>query len=96
MIGDMSPKTSKSKTSASAVPRSSVSRKPRLAIEDDERHRDDVDNYISRNRDALNSSIRKSRQEVAEGKVSSKSVDSIIAEGQQRRFQPLSLRSGIA
>jgi len=87
MIAAMRTKTNKAKNSTAAVRRSPSPPKPQLAIEDDERHRENVDNYISRNRDALNSSIRKSRREVAEGKVSSKSVDSIIAEGRQRHLR---------
>jgi predicted RNase H-like nuclease (RuvC/YqgF family) len=55
-----------------------------LSVEDDERHSDQVDDYISRNRDALNESIRKSRKELAEGKVSKKSISDIIAEGRRR------------
>jgi hypothetical protein len=55
-----------------------------LPIEDDERHAADVDDYINRNREALNASIRRSRREIAEGKVSSKSIDAIIAEGRRR------------
>jgi hypothetical protein len=53
---------------------------PDIAIEDDERHRDDVGGYIARNREALNTSIKKSRSEIAKGKVSSKSIDDIVAE----------------
>jgi hypothetical protein len=55
---------------------------PDIAIEDDERHFDDVGDYIARNRDALNASINKSRAEIAKGKVSSKSVDDIVAESE--------------
>jgi hypothetical protein len=55
-----------------------------LPIEDDERHRDQVDGYVARNRDALNESIRRARQEFAEGKISTKSFDDIIAEGRKR------------
>jgi hypothetical protein len=53
-------------------------------IEDDERHRDQVDGYVARNRNALNESIRRARQEFAEGKVSTKSFSDIIAEGRKR------------
>ncbi|MGD0865012.1 MAG: hypothetical protein ABSA49_05600 [Rhizomicrobium sp.] len=55
-----------------------------LPIEDDERHRDQVDGYVARNRDALNESIRRSRQEFVEGKISAKTFDDIIAEGRKR------------
>jgi len=58
-----------------------------LLIEDDERHRDQVDGYIARNRDALNESIRRSRREFAEGKISSKTFDDIIAEGRKRHIR---------
>jgi len=43
--------------------------------------------YISRNRDALNESIRRSRQEIANGKISLKSIDQIIADGYRRHGQ---------
>jgi hypothetical protein len=55
-----------------------------LAVEDDERHGDEVDAYIDRNRAALNESIRKSRKEIAVGKVSKKSIDDIVTEGRRR------------
>jgi hypothetical protein len=57
---------------------------PVLAVEDDERHAAQVDDYIVRNRDALNASIKRSRAEVAEGKVSTKSIDDLIADGRRR------------
>ena len=53
-------------------------------IEDDERYIDEVGNYIHRNRDALNASIKRSREEIARGKYSKKSVSGIIAEGKSR------------
>jgi len=59
---------------------------PPLPSEDDE-DRAEAAEYIARNRDALNASIRRSRQEVAEGKVSSKSIDQIIADGRRRHRQ---------
>ena len=55
-----------------------------LQIEDDERHGDDVADYIERNREALNASIKRSRREIAEGKSSKKTIDEIIAEGKAR------------
>ncbi len=58
-----------------------------LPVEDDERHSDQVDDYIARNRDALNASISKSRKELAEGKVSTKSIDDIIAEGRRKHVK---------
>jgi hypothetical protein len=57
-----------------------------IAIEDDERHSGDVDSYIARNRGALNSSIKKSRAEIAKGKTSTKSIENIITEGCTRLF----------
>jgi dihydropteroate synthase len=56
-----------------------------VSIEDDERHVEDVSDYIRRNRDALNVSIKRSRAEVAKGKHSKKSVGGIIAEGKARQ-----------
>jgi hypothetical protein len=55
-----------------------------VSIEDDERHIDDVGDYIRRNRDALNASIKRSRSEIAKGKPSKKSIGDIIAEGKAR------------
>lgn len=66
-------------------PKLAASSKPLPAIEDDERHRDEVDGFLSRNRDALNASIRRSRKELAEGKTSTKTIDDIIAEGRKKR-----------
>ena len=54
------------------------------AIEDDERHREQVDDFVTRNRDALNDSIRRSRRELARGEPSSKTIGDIIAEGRKR------------
>ena len=80
----MSTKTTKPKnTKAATVGRGRAAR-PILPIEDDERHLEQVDDYVSRNRDALNASIQRSRKEITEGKVSSKSIDTIIAEGRRR------------
>ena len=55
-----------------------------VSIEDDERHVDDVGDYIRRNRDALNASIKRSRNEIAKGKYSEKSMSDIIARGKAR------------
>ena len=55
-----------------------------VSIEDDERHIDDVTDYIRRNRDALNASIKRSRDEIANGKHSKKNVSEIISEGKAR------------
>lgn len=57
---------------------------PDVAIEDDERHLDSVDDYIAKNAEALNDSIRHSRMQAAEGRVSKKSMSKIIAEGKAR------------
>jgi len=56
---------------------------PTPAVED-ERHAERVDDYITRNRGALNASIERSRREVSEGKVSTKTFDELIAEGRSR------------
>jgi len=58
-------------------------------IEDDERHRDLVDDFIARNRDALNDSIRRSRRELARGERSTKTIDDIVAEGRKRHTKRL-------
>jgi hypothetical protein len=71
-------------TKAKARKTGSPDHRAALPIEDDERHAVEVDDYISRNRDTLNTSIQRSRREVAEGKVSSKSIETIIAEGHRR------------
>jgi hypothetical protein len=55
-----------------------------LSIEDDERHIDDVGEYIRRNRDALNASIEGARNEIARGKHSKKKMSEIIGEGKSR------------
>ena len=77
-------KTTKSKVAKAVGARAQRASKPDISIEDDERYRDHVDGYISRNRDVLNASIRKSRKEIAEGRVSSKSIGEIISEGRRR------------
>jgi antitoxin ParD1/3/4 len=58
--------------------------RPLPSVEDDERYRDEMDAFIARNRDALNASIRRGRKEVAEGKMSSRTIDDIIAEGRKK------------
>jgi hypothetical protein len=55
-----------------------------VSIEDDERHIDDVGDYIRRNRDALNASIKRSRGEIAKGKHADRNMSEIIAEGKAR------------
>jgi len=82
--GRMTTKTIKSKVTKAVRGRARRASKSDVSIEDDERYRDQVDGYISRNRDSLNASIRKSRKEIAEGRVSSKSIGEIISEGRRR------------
>jgi hypothetical protein len=57
---------------------------PALPIEDDERHGNDIDAFIARNREVLSVSLRRARREVAEGKTSAKNIDTVIAEGRSR------------
>jgi hypothetical protein len=78
----MTTKTSKVKKSRTTQAATRTA-KSLLPIEDDENHHGDVENFVARNRDALNASIRKSRREIAAGKTSSKDVDAIIAEGRK-------------
>ena len=66
-------------------PKLGASSKPLPAVEDDERHRDEADGFLSRNRDTLNASIRRSRKELAEGNISSKTINDIITEGRMKR-----------
>jgi hypothetical protein len=65
-------------------PKMSDSSRPLPAVEDDERVRDEVDAFITRNRDALNASIQRGRKEVAEGNMPTDAIDDIIAEGRKR------------
>lgn len=65
-------------------PKMGESSRPLPAVEDDERYRDEVDAFVARNRDALNASIRRGRKEVAEGKMSSRTIEDIIAEGRKK------------
>jgi len=58
--------------------------RPPLPVEDDERHRGDADGFLTRNRNALDASIRRSRKEIAEGKISSKTIDDIITDGRRK------------
>ncbi len=55
-----------------------------LPIEADERDRDEVDAFISRNREALNESIRLSRQEAVEKRGGARTIEDIIADGRRR------------
>ena len=60
-----------------------------MPIEADERHEDQVDGFIARNRDALNESIRQSRKELIKGVHSPRTVDQIVAEGRSRHKRTL-------
>lgn len=57
---------------------------PLLSVEDDERHRDAVDDFITRNHSALNASIRQGRQQAAAGDLPTDTVEDIIGEGLKR------------
>jgi len=54
------------------------------AVEVDERHQGDVDAFVVRHRDALNTSIRRSREELGKGVKSARTIDDIIADGLER------------
>lgn len=53
-------------------------------VELDERHRGDVDAFIERNRDALNESIRRSREEFARGDYCRLSFAEILDDCRER------------
>jgi hypothetical protein len=55
-----------------------------LPLEADERHQDQVDDFIARNRDELAASVVRSREELARGASTSRTVDQIIADGRRR------------
>lgn len=61
-----------------------VTTRPAAPVEDDERHTTELNDYVTRNRRALNASLDQARAEFAAGKVSKKSVKDIIAEGRRR------------
>lgn len=54
------------------------------AVEADERHQADVDAFVGRNSEALNESIRRSREDVARGVRSRRTIDDIISDGRRR------------
>ncbi|HEY1613434.1 MAG TPA: hypothetical protein VGF97_07085 [Rhizomicrobium sp.] len=60
------------------------SRAPAAQTAGNERHRADTDSFIARNHEALDRSIRTAREELSAGKVSEKTIDTIIAEGRER------------
>ncbi len=64
--------------------RKKLPEKTGISIEDDERHAGDVDSYVARNRKALNASIGRSREEIAKGKFSTKSIGDIVTDGKAR------------
>ena len=55
-----------------------------IAVEADERDRDQVDAFLARNRDVLNAELRKSRAELSSDQHSQRSVSEIIAERRAR------------
>jgi len=57
---------------------------PVLDVGADERHQDDVDRVIARNRDALNASIRRSRGEIERGVQATRTISDIISDGRKR------------
>jgi hypothetical protein len=57
---------------------------PRPAVEAEARHEADLDGFVGRNRDALNASIRRSREELGQGVHSGRTVGAIIADGRKR------------
>lgn len=85
----MKNKKRKVKISAVAAQRALRAAHAQVPVEDDERYRDQVDDYIARNRDALNESIQKSRREIAAGKSSTKTISKIIAEGRRRHTRDI-------
>jgi hypothetical protein len=54
------------------------------AVESDERHREDVDRFVTRNREELNASIQRARAEVEAGVHSARTIDDIILDGRKR------------
>jgi hypothetical protein len=58
-----------------------------LAIESDELHQPEIDAFITRNRDVLNESIRRSLDELERGVVSQLTIQDIIADGMRRHGQ---------
>lgn len=56
---------------------------PDAAAEADAGHQDGVDGFIARHRDALNASIQRSREEMARGVGSTRSINDIVADGRK-------------
>jgi hypothetical protein len=54
------------------------------AVDVDERHQDEVDAFIARNRGALNTSLRRSREEVGKGVKARRTITDIIVDGRKR------------
>jgi hypothetical protein len=70
----MTSKATKPRTTRAAVP----------AVESDERYQAEVDTFVSRNRDELNASIRRSREEVRNGVQAARTIGDIMADGLKR------------
>lgn len=54
------------------------------AVDPDGSRSADVDDFIARNRDELNESIRRSRREVGEGVQASRTIGDIVSDGRKR------------
>jgi dsDNA-binding SOS-regulon protein len=54
-------------------------------IEADELHREEIDAFVAKNREALNESIRRSRDEIVQDLHETRSIDQIIGDGRKRR-----------
>lgn len=55
-----------------------------LPVEADELAQGALDDFVVRNRDALNESIARSRAEVTEGVEASRTIDEIVRDGRRR------------
>jgi hypothetical protein len=56
---------------------------PTLDVAADERHSADVEGIIARDREALNASIRNSREEIERGVQAGRTIGNIIADGRR-------------
>ena len=54
------------------------------SVEMDELRQGEVDAFVMRNREALDTSIRRSRSEIGKGVQSSRTIDQIVANGRKR------------
>lgn len=66
------------------VAKPSPPRPPVPAVEADERYHAEVETFIARNRDDLDGSIRRSREELGRGVQAGRTIDEIIADGRKR------------